>query len=258
VFVALPCFAALNVNTNTVVCSITLLFNGLIIYVHDIISFVFRCDKSWRTRYSVGVLYLTTIGIGEVDKKFCAIFSPTEVEIRMVQVNYNFTIPCVNLHGHPQCHEWLLLRGICVPHSLTYMNVELCNYSMHYSEAMHVKHAAPMETQIVSFVRQQFSLTLIQVIEWKDQSDIRRTGTTSAFLRLAFCIVIMSSSVTNLWQSCKIMWNHVEKLITIALNIFCTYGLFSVEFLFTTYHKAWFHAKSHVVFCMEFHVCMKL
>jgi len=32
---------------------------------------------------------------------------------------------------------------------LLYMNVKPCNYSMHYGEAMHVKHPAPMETQIV-------------------------------------------------------------------------------------------------------------
>jgi len=32
---------------------------------------------------------------------------------------------------------------------LLYKNKEPCNYSMHYGEAMHVKNAAPMETQIV-------------------------------------------------------------------------------------------------------------
>jgi len=37
----------------------------------------------------------------------------------MVQLNYNFTIPYVNLHGSLKCHGWLLLRGIRVPRLLT-------------------------------------------------------------------------------------------------------------------------------------------
>jgi len=32
---------------------------------------------------------------------------------------------------------------------LLYMYVEPCNYFMQYSEAMHVKYAAPVEAQIV-------------------------------------------------------------------------------------------------------------
>jgi len=31
---------------------------------------------------------------------------------------------------------------------LLYMNMESCDYSVHYGEAMHVKHAASVETQI--------------------------------------------------------------------------------------------------------------
>jgi len=32
---------------------------------------------------------------------------------------------------------------------LLYMNVEPCNYSIYYHEAMHVEHAAPVETHII-------------------------------------------------------------------------------------------------------------
>jgi len=74
----------------------------------------------------------------------------------------------------------------------------------------------------VSFVRQQFSLTLekvVQVVECKDLSDIGRTEATLALPRLVFCKVIVSSSVTHQWQWCKITWNHAEILVTIALFI---------------------------------------
>jgi len=37
-----------------------------------------------------------------------------------VQLNYNLTIPRVNLHGSPQCQGWLLLRGIRVPRLFTF------------------------------------------------------------------------------------------------------------------------------------------
>jgi len=37
-----------------------------------------------------------------------------------VKLNYNFTIPRVNFHGSPQCHGWLLLRGISVPRLFVY------------------------------------------------------------------------------------------------------------------------------------------
>jgi len=39
--------------------------------------------------------------------------------VHTVQLNYNFTIPCVNLHGSPQYHGWFLLTGIRVPRLLT-------------------------------------------------------------------------------------------------------------------------------------------
>jgi len=37
-----------------------------------------------------------------------------------VQLNYNFTIPRVNLHGSLQYHGWLLLSGIRVPRLFVY------------------------------------------------------------------------------------------------------------------------------------------
>jgi len=175
-----------------------------------------------------------------------------------VQLNYNLTIPCVNLYGFPQCHRWLLLRGIRVPHLLTLneRGIMLLFYELWWSHACeaHRSHGNP-NYERVNFVRLKFSLTLIRVVEWKDLSDVGRTEATPILLRLVFCIVIFSSRLTH---PCKIMWNIVEKLVTIALNIFFSCWLFSMEFLFTTDHKAWFHAKSRVVLCMEFHVCMKL
>jgi len=47
-------------------------------------------------------------------------------------------------------HGWFLLTGIRVPQLLTLHErraVQL--FYMHYREAMHVKHAAPIETHIV-------------------------------------------------------------------------------------------------------------
>jgi len=37
----------------------------------------------------------------------------------MVQLNYNFTKPCMNLHGSPQYHRWFLLTGSRIPRFLT-------------------------------------------------------------------------------------------------------------------------------------------
>jgi len=96
------------------------------------------------------------------------------------------------------------------------------------------------------------------VVEWKDLSDVGRTGAKPVLLILVFCIVIVSSSMTHPQQSRKIMGNHAAKLITFAFNIFCSCKLLSVEFMFTIDHKALFYAKSCVVFSMGLHVCMKL
>jgi len=50
------------------------------------------------------------------------------------------------MHDSTQYDGWLLLTGICVPHLLTVHEQEPCDHSMHYGEAMHVKHTAPVET----------------------------------------------------------------------------------------------------------------
>jgi len=80
-----------------------------------------------------------------------------------IQLNYNFTIPCMNLHGSPQCHWWLLLRGIRVPR-YTYFTW-MWNHAIIL--CIMVKPCI-WSTQLpwnpncvrVRFVRQQFSLTL--------------------------------------------------------------------------------------------------
>jgi len=51
--------------------------------------------------------------------------------INTVQLDYNFTIPCVNLHGSLQCHGWLLLRGIHAP----------CLFTLHECGTMQLFHA---------------------------------------------------------------------------------------------------------------------
>jgi len=65
----------------------------------------------------------------------------------MVQLNYNFTIPRVNLHGSPQCHGWLLSRGIRIPRLLTLH--EHGTMQLFHALWLHVKHTALVEIQIL-------------------------------------------------------------------------------------------------------------
>jgi len=62
---------------------------------------------------------------------------------------YSSTATSLYLHGYLQCHEWLLLTAIRVHIYLLYRNVEPCDCSMQYGEAMNVKYAAPMKTKFV-------------------------------------------------------------------------------------------------------------
>jgi len=110
------------------------------------------------------------------------------------------------------------VRGICVTHLLTLhecgtMQLFYALWWSHDGEA-HSSSGNP-NCERISFVRQQFHLPwkkVIQVVEWKDLSDVGRTGATPTLLRLVFCIVIVSTSVTHPWQSRKIMWNHMKNL----------------------------------------------
>jgi len=84
---------------------------------------------------------------------------------------------------------------------------------------------------------------MIQVVEWKNLSDIGKTEATPALLTLVFCIMIVNLNVT-------VTQNHVKSHgKTRNHYIFCLCGLFSAEFMFT---KAWFHARGvlHGVSCM--------
>jgi len=84
---------------------------------------------------------------------------------------------------------------------------------------------------------------MIQVVEWKDLIDVRKKN--RSYTCIAETCVLHSDCELKHDSSTTISQNHMkyaEKLVNIALNIFCLCGLFSVEFLFTTYHKAWFNA----------------
>jgi len=72
------------------------------------------------------------------------------VYVLVNQKDITATSLCMNLHGSPQCHGWLLLTDIRVPRLLTvHERGTMQDYSMHYGEAMNAKHTAPMETQIM-------------------------------------------------------------------------------------------------------------
>jgi len=91
----------------------------------------------------------------------------------------------------------------------------------------------------VRFVRQQFSLTFE-----KDDPSGRVEGSkwrrkNRNYTCIVETCVLYSDCELKRDSSTTIMQNHMKSLGKIALKIFCSCGLFSVEFLFiTTDHKA--------------------
>jgi len=145
-------------------------------------------------------------------------------------------------HGSPQCHGWLLLRDIHVPHLLTciYCTLHECGtmqlfYALWWSHACEAcsSHGNP-NCERVSFVRQQFSLTLEKGDPSGTVEGYKWCRKNRSYTCIAEAFVLHSDCELECDSSTTITQNHAEKLVTIALNIFCSCGLFSVEFLVTT------------------------
>jgi len=82
----------------------------------------------------------------------------------------------------------------------------------------------------VSFVRQQSSLTLEKGDPSSTVEGSKWHRKNRSYTCIAKTCVLHSDCELKGDSSTTITWNYVEKLLTIAPNIFCSSGLFSVEF----------------------------
>jgi len=114
-------------------------------------------------------------------------------------------------------------RHFCFIHECGSMKLFYALWWSHACE-LHSSHGNP-NCKRVSFVRQQF-------LEKGDPSGggSKWCRKNRSYTCIAEILVLHSDCELKLDSSTTITWKHAEKLVTIALNIFCSCGLFSMEF----------------------------